>query len=67
MSENNSSHIDMLADSVGSDTCQYSWFVRVCSIYSIHDMFYMKHETLPIVLDHVESEKSDSTSLKLKQ
>ena len=30
MSENDSSHIDMLSDSVGSDTCQYSWVVRVC-------------------------------------
>ena len=29
MSENDSSHIDMVADSVGSDTCQYSWVVRV--------------------------------------
>ena len=29
MSENDSSHIDMVADSVGSDTCHYSWVVRV--------------------------------------
>ena len=29
MSENDSSHIDMLADSVGSDMCQYLWVVRV--------------------------------------
>ena len=28
-SENDSSHIDMVADSEGSDTCQYSWVVRV--------------------------------------
>ena len=28
MSENNWSHIDMVADSVGSDACQYSWVVR---------------------------------------
>ena len=31
MSENDSSHIDMVADSVtvGSDMCQYSWVVRL--------------------------------------
>ena len=29
MSKNDSSHIDKLADSVGFDTCQYSWIVRV--------------------------------------
>ena len=29
MSENDSSHIDTVADSVGSDTCQYSWVFRV--------------------------------------
>ena len=29
MSENDLSHIDMVADEVGSDTCQYSWVVRV--------------------------------------
>ena len=29
MSENDSSHIDMVADSVGSDICQYLWVVRV--------------------------------------
>ena len=35
MSENDSSNIDMVADSVGSDTCQYSWVVRVC--------YFIKH------------------------
>ena len=29
MSENYSGHTDMVADSVGSDTCHYSWVVRV--------------------------------------
>ena len=29
MSVNDSSHIDMVADSVGSDMCHYSWVVRV--------------------------------------
>ena len=29
MSENDLSHTDMVADSVGSDTCHYSWVVRV--------------------------------------
>ena len=29
MSENDSSHIDMVADSVSSDMCQYLWVVMV--------------------------------------
>ena len=29
MSENDSSRIDMLADSVGSDMCHYLWVIRV--------------------------------------
>ena len=29
MSKNDSSYIDMVADLVGSDTCQYLWVIRV--------------------------------------
>ena len=32
MPENDLSHIDMAADSVGSDMCQYLWVVRVDQI-----------------------------------
>ena len=34
MLNNDLSHIDRVADSVGSDTCQYSWVVRVAREYT---------------------------------
>ena len=56
MSENDSSHIDMVADSVGFDMCQYSWVVRVktkhkqwggeAKMESVHT--YLRFFTLPL-------------------
>ena len=37
MSENDLSHIDMVADSVGSDTCEYLWVLRVCFSLIFHE------------------------------
>ena len=33
MSENDTSHTDMVDDSVGSDTCHYSWVIKVSKTF----------------------------------
>ena len=47
MSENELSHIDMVANSVGSDTCHYSWVVRVTTFKKnvTHKKLHIIHDT----------------------
>ena len=52
MSENDSSHIDTVADLVGFDTCQYSWVVRVSLKYMFWFLFVHEYEQIIEFLVH---------------
>ena len=60
MSENDLSHIDMVADSVGSDTCHCLWVLRVV-IFTKTDCSKQKlwqiWQILPTTLTHLAKEE----------